>query len=1055
MIHAEIGRSSRDARNPVNPVDAGTRIASLAPVIMRARFWVAAALGFALAAAVAWGGDVPGEVANSSWFVTAWEVPDGLPNNNVIGLGQTDDGHLWLAMPDTVARFDGVRFDRFGPEDFAAKPAHRVRALLRARDGSIWIGIDRDGVIRMKDGHAEAFAQDATRAIEMLIEDAEGAVWVSYGAGDPRRIKDGKVTVFTAADGVPAGPRCSFAVDTQGRLWFARGAQIGIYRDGKFETLLRTATPINRLTAASTGGVWIAAGFHLTKFDERTGLKDCGVFEPEGTGGDTSVLLEDRSGAVWLGTTTCGLVRYDGVSFEKVPVSDREVRTLLQDRDGNLWVGTAGGGLNRVDERGITIEHVGAGLGTDPLQSLCEDAGGTLWGATTRGLVARRTEDGWKPFAPDIAARVREVACVASDHEGNVWFGTTVRQLHRWHAGEVRTWGAEDGLASHTIRVLCPTRSGDLWIGEEGPTALQRLRNGKLETFKLPPSVLHVRAIVEDTSGAVWVGAEKNQLLRIVGDELTDETGQIAVTSRMIRCLYPAPDGSLWIGFGGNGVGWLRHGRFSIVRSDRGLYHDDISQIVADDRGWLWFGCDRGLFKVRQHELEDVADGRAPTVQSVYYGRDQGLPTLQASYGNWPGAIRSRDGRLWVPMRSGLAAIDPARLRNDTRPVPMLLKSVEVDDVPVAVYGGPLPVRTQIPAGRANLQTAPASLTVGPAYRRLKIDFTALDLRAPDSVQFRYRLDGFDESWSAATTDRAVIYPRLDPGNYRFHVLARNSDGVWNPSGPAIEFTVAPFVWQTWWFRLLVVTVFTLLVAAIVRYVSFRRLQAKVRVLKEQAALDKERARIARDIHDDVGGRLTRIMLLTGLALRERGDAEKASARVNEIATSARQVIKSLDETVWAINPRNDTLPDLVNYLGQFAVEFLRTADLPCRIELPDHPPRRAVSAEARHNLFLAVKEALNNIVRHAGPCEVRLRIEPDRDALRITIADDGCGFGGAPNDGCADGLRNMRQRLADIGGACHLETAPGRGTTVTFIYPWPDGAVEKPLAADGAVREA
>jgi signal transduction histidine kinase len=188
-------------------------------------------------------------------------------------------------------------------------------------------------------------------------------------------------------------------------------------------------------------------------------------------------------------------------------------------------------------------------------------------------------------------------------------------------------------------------------------------------------------------------------------------------------------------------------------------------------------------------------------------------------------------------------------------------------------------------------------------------------------------------------------------------------------------------------------------------------------------------------------------MLLTGLALRERKDPEKTSARVGEIAASARQVIKSLDETVWAINPRNDTLPDLVNYVGQFAVEFMRTADLPCQVELPDHPPRRRVSAEARHNLFLAVKEALNNIVRHAGRCEVRVQIKPDPDALRIVISDNGVGFGGKAGGPEADGLRNMQQRLAELGGRCEVDSHPGAGTRITFVYTWPPAGAEE-LAA-------
>src|SRR5581483_8365492 len=192
-------------------------------------------------------------------------------------------------------------------------------------------------------------------------------------------------------------------------------------------------------------------------------------------------------------------------------------------------------------------------------------------------------------------------------------------------------------------------------------------------------------------------------------------------------------------------------GRFAMIRSDRGLYHDDISQIVTDDRGWLWFGCDRGLFKVRQNELEDVANGLATTVQSVCYGRDQGLPPLQAAYGNWPGALRGRDGRLWIPMRSSLAVIDPARLRSDSRPVPVLLKQITVDDRTQAYYGGPIPLRGKIPPGRANLRSASTGLEIVPGYRRLTFTYAALSLSAPESVQFRYRLDGFDEEWSAPT----------------------------------------------------------------------------------------------------------------------------------------------------------------------------------------------------------------------------------------------------------------------------------------------------------------
>src|SRR6185369_15178781 len=206
--------------------------------------------------------------------------------------------------------------------------------------------------------------------------------------------------------------------------------------------------------------------------------------------------------------------------------------------------------------------------------------------------------------------------------------------------------------------------------------------------------------------------------------------------------------------------------------------------------------------------------------------------------------------------------------------------------------------------------------------------------------------------------------------------------------------------------------------------------------LERQAALDKERARIARDIHDDLGGTLTQVSLLSGLALRDWKSPDKSFEHVQLISTTARQVIKSLDEIVWAVNPRNDTLPELINYISQFAVDYLRTANIRCRVKALEHPPRRAVSSETRHSLFLAVKEALTNVVRHAHATEVLLRISATADSVSIAIEDNGTGFERHPNGAGADGLQNMRQRMEEIGGEFHVESMPGSGTRVSLTYP-------------------
>jgi signal transduction histidine kinase len=225
-----------------------------------------------------------------------------------------------------------------------------------------------------------------------------------------------------------------------------------------------------------------------------------------------------------------------------------------------------------------------------------------------------------------------------------------------------------------------------------------------------------------------------------------------------------------------------------------------------------------------------------------------------------------------------------------------------------------------------------------------------------------------------------------------------------------------------------------------VRYIVTRRLRERLRKLEQESALEKERSRIAKDIHDDLGGSLTQIKLLFELTQMRRAQPEKVESLGAEGLTATRRIIKSLDEIVWAVNPRNDSLPHLIEYLGQFAVEFLSRANIRCRVDLPAGPPEWDLSPEARHSLFLVVKETLNNIVCHARANEVWLRIKVIDSFLHITIEDDGRGFAGTPVNGSADGLLNIRQRMQELGGQSRIESKTGTGTSVFLIFPRPNG---------------
>jgi signal transduction histidine kinase len=372
------------------------------------------------------------------------------------------------------------------------------------------------------------------------------------------------------------------------------------------------------------------------------------------------------------------------------------------------------------------------------------------------------------------------------------------------------------------------------------------------------------------------------------------------------------------------------------------------------------------------------------------------------------------------------------------------LERVSADDRAVALYNAGSPLQVQAATNLINLRDRHAPIELGPAHRKVEIDFAALSFTSPENVQFCYRLSGFDADWVEVGASRRATYPRLPAGDYEFQVIACNNSGVWNDTGAVLGFVVKPFFYETWWFRIGGGVATALLAAGVAFMVSRRRYRLKLRRLEARRALEQERTRIARDIHDDLGATLTRISLLSQPARTGVNDPDATAATLAQIHQTARDLTHSMGEVVWAVNPEHDTLDSLANYLSSYAQNFLRAAGIRCRIEMPLQLPRQPLSAEVRHNLFLAFKEALNNVVKHAQASEVRITLTPRESAFELVVADDGKGFERRsvaaqtegeppPRSARGNGLVNMQRRLAEIGGAFELHSEPAAGTRITF----------------------
>jgi signal transduction histidine kinase/ligand-binding sensor domain-containing protein len=984
---------------------------------------------------------LPSRAETAPYSTFTWQAEDGLPDNRVIGLAQSPDGYLWIATQGGLVRFDGVRFHRVGSTENSSLVAGTLRVLTLDRSGRIWLAKEEGGTLFCIEKNKLRVLTPDQRAPKnemqtSMVVDGDGSLWISYNTGKVIRYdQDGKVESFSADAGLSGGPAvCWLASDRGGSLWFAKGSRVGIFRNGKFEVLKNFASPEVRIAAAREDGVWICAGQQIFKFNEGAEPVELGKIVPDAAANrssvNPSVLFEDRAGAVWVGTVSAGLFRCDSNGIARVSVSNPGILSLAEDREGDIWVGTRGG-LNRVHRRAVSLIRSADGLPFEGTQSVCQDSAGTLWLVGENGVLVRGEDEKWIVQAPSGELHA---TCVAADTNGAVWIGGWGGALYQWANGSFHDLGLQNDFNKRSPRALLAAKNGDLWIGTDAPDILFRLRGGKLKTFTLPAGHRFVRAMAEDMAGNFWAGASDGLLVRIADDTLTDET--LKSGSFSIRCLHAATNADLWIGYAGAGVGRARDGHIEHFGTEQGLPNDYVAQILTDSRGDIWFGSNQGIFRVGTRDFDDVSTGASKQVKPTVYGRSEGIPGLQASFDFCPSSWKAANGRLFFSMLSGLVEVQPETVSLNRLPPDVFIERVTADDQTFGAFQEvQVMPRTNAPAKTISA-TDKRELRLPPGLQQVQFEFTALSFMAPENVRFRCKLEGLDKNWVDAGARRSMSYTHPPPGRYLFKVIACNNDGVWNNIGDSLALVVAPYFWETLWFKTgATLASFAILCGAVVLELR-RRHRLVVQRLEQQRALELERTRIARDLHDDLGVGLTEIGLLGDLAGTNNEMPPTSRERLTEITGRARTLAASLDEIVWAINPANDTSQSLVDYFFPYAQKLLGRAGIRCRLEVAGTLPAGNLNAEERHEFFHAFKEALNNVIRHSGARQAQITFSATENHLMVRIADDGCGIKETAGSGAHHGLTGMRERLQRLGGRCEISGSDGGGTTVTFIVP-------------------
>jgi len=978
---------------------------------------------------------------DTRFTVDVFGTAQGLPSSAVLAVTQTRDGFLWAGTLAGLARFDGVQFEVFDENNTPGLNTSQIRCLYEDRQTNLWIGTENGGVVMVKAGkvtNVDIGQGSYTGRLMAICEDTNGAVLLYTDSGLLARYRDGKVEARPVGSG--AASLCwALIADDSGRLWAGTDTQLLALNPDSLVPEKASAIRLNFLLASMRGGYWLLANGRVQKCNGDRVERDWGAYPWTNTL-PIGAACEDRDGNLVVGTFGDGVYWFDAEGNSKRisqedGLSHNSVLALTMDREGCLWVGTSGGGLNRVRRK--LFDVLGRSSGS-VVQSVCEDGRDGLWIGYTGNRVDHYTGSGTERFRlipgslpvdvnPDLLLDVKSVFVGRKQGAlGGNWvvsgtWGAKGPHLYQLEYGQFAPLALPQAL-DWRVSAIFQDRAGRLWLGTQG--GLLRLDDLKLFTTRDGLPADDVRAIGEDREGNLWIGTEGGGLSRLSDARFTCFTKANGLPGNSVSAAEVDADGVLWVATSG-GLARYQGGKWTRYSKKQGLASNRLGYLLEDGRGHLWVGSNAGLMRLNKDELNRLAEDSSTLVSCRVYGETDGLPATECTTGSQPGPCRSTDGTLWFPTIRGLAWLNPARLNLNTSPPPVVIEAVLVDG--------------QVQNSEALRAAPPQAVTVPPRKEGLEIQFASLNLAAPDKGRFKYQLEGYETTPKERPgNDRKAFYGKLPPGEYHFKVTACNEDDVWNPSFATLGVTVLPPFWWTWWFLSLTTVSLLGMIVGSVHYVSTQRLQRQLAALRQKEALERERARIARDIHDQVGASLTQLSLLGELVEGDKDQPEEVEGHARQIEQTALETTRALDEIVWTVNPSNDTLDGLITYVCKYAQDYLAVAGLRYRLEAPPQLPGTPITPEVRHNVFLASKEAITNVVRHAQATAVSLRLRLEPASFTLEIQDDGRGLGGLDPKAVQtrNGLRNMRKRMEDIGGTFSMGPAPERGTVVRLTAP-------------------
>ncbi|HUR97237.1 MAG TPA: two-component regulator propeller domain-containing protein [Pyrinomonadaceae bacterium] len=995
----------------------------------------------------------------------SYTTSDGLAHDRVNRIVRDSRGFLWFCTSEGLSRFDGYEFKNYTEDD--GLPHRTVMDFLETRSGQLWIATSNglvffdprgtsarrsERIVGDDTGHTPMFRvvrptsmkyPQAVWVVQDLIEDSRGTIWVASSDGLYNLDKEpgSLLQRFDVPASVENGNEDFYRLleDPTGAIWAA--TQMGLYRIGSDRSSIQTIHPKMRagsLLLDHEGKVWVGSvggiegqiGLHVYTLTESEATRIRTYRKRDGLADDIwlNSLLQTSDGRIIVGLGA-GLCEFAPQPDPNLPqfriLSKQDVVELAEDISGNVWLSTNSSGLRRLARGGFVNFTEADNLRERRINSIVSGTDGHVYVLSELNKIYRvdgKSLTGVLPRNMDMQSWGRGNVTFR-DHTGAWWIAGNLG-LQRYPPVEKledlatlkpqRTYTTKDGLFTDVIFQLLEDSRGDIWIGTIGhpvesllrwERSTETLHQYTVAAYGLPPGN-PVTALAEDHGGNIWIGFYSGGVARFRNGrfELFGDADNLPLS--YIGNIFTDSAGRVWIATSSRGVVRVDEPtaekvRFVDVTTQQGLSSNQANCTTEDDFGRIYVSTGRGVNRL------DMKTGRIK-VFTIADGLPENIVTQ---------CRRDREGALWFGTWNGLARYVPPAEELHQAP-PVFLSDLQVN-------GERFDNLSQL--GEAQLE----NLQLEPEQRQLQIEFFGLSLGVGESLRYQYKLG--DGEWSEPSEQRNVNL-NLSPGSYNFLVRAITAEGVVSDNPARVSFAIARPVWQRWWFLFIVALALAATGYAIYRY-----------RLAQLLKLERVRTRIASDLHDDIGSSLSQIAILSEVARHKAGD-NGAREPLRLIADTSRDLVDSMSDIVWAINPQKDHLSDLIHRMRRFAGDTFDSTGVGYRFHFDDTTRDIAVGADLRREIYLIFKECVNNTAKHSAAEEVSISVLIDGEQVTTELKDNGVGFdvqaalNGEVKGYGGNGLLNMQRRAERLGGKFDIVSAPAEGTTIIFSIPTAGG---------------